>query len=106
MARPSRRAAQNGSKPALHIEELETRLLLSADSLGLLAADTFTSAQVANEFLLDDSLELVNRSQAPAENEDLHLMVLPVYSAAKSPYFCIRNLLFKTHILYYFLYTL
>ena len=80
MAGPSRRAAQNGSKPALHIEELETRLLLSADSLGLLAADTFTSAQVANEFLLDDSLELVNRSQAPAENEDLRLELVFVDS--------------------------
>lgn len=71
-----RHASRDGCNSVLNIEELEPRLLLSADAAGLFAPDPFATQQPVTDILLDDNFERVHQvpGTADSENERLELV--------------------------------
>ena len=65
MARLCRGIVHQGPKPVPQMEELEPRLLLSADPVSFLLPDTFISQQAINELLLDHDLVSIDRLATP-----------------------------------------
>ena len=56
MARKTQRTAQGPREPALHIKELEPRLLLSAEPVGTFLRGVLDPLHAATEVVLDDDL--------------------------------------------------
>ena len=56
MPRKTQRTAQGPRKPALHIKELDPRLLLSADPVRTFLPGILDRLQAATEVVLDDDL--------------------------------------------------